>query len=480
MIITREIINKNIKFHDIKIHGSIHNFSYNYSFLSNCIDLYKIFLLDNGVKSQDTVAIVELISVWQIAALFACFELGVKVAIYDFVNNKLSKLNLNYDSKTKALLPINYILISPEKAEDIKLKYCFRFVDKILVRNFENNDVLTSNKNDLILATKDCIITKSTTSGTTAAPKLVEHTHEFLHSLTLRNASQFYGVYATFYNLNHGSSVFCYFVPAIASKNVTDIYNFKLKETQEQFDLNLMQNICKINHIMLPYPQLISKWLNEIKNNNLDCFKQTNIHTLSYIQEEWVNEYYKTGVIGDIISNFGSNETAGPIFLNKASDENFSETSYSLIDDYFKVEILNKTTNATLPIYNKSVRMNDYFEVESGKYIHKGRSDWIRINDFQVREFVYKDIVDHVLNGELFYDQIKSQIYLSVWESFIEDIDEKVLKISGQLKKYSDDRHYISKYDYLNRSNFISGIKIDKEMIREYFRNPDGDYQTLD
>jgi len=477
MIITREIINKDIKFHDVDKDGIL--FSYDYEYLSKAIDLYKKFLLDNGSKCQESATIGEGNTIWQLAALFACYELGIIVVITDYFSTSIMKIDIDgwVDPKTKTLLPINYFLVSKQKngrsGKGARIK---KYVDKILERNFDHDDILRANSNDKVFASPNCIVTKSATSGTTGVPKCIKHTHAFLYSLLCRNSIQFFGKYGATVNLNHGSSIFCYLMPAIISERITDVYNLSmafhpnLGYIDHVNIINTIEKCGGIDHILVPYASELEKYFKVIKNTNTKATQKTIFHVLCYIKKQWVDEMYKTGKIGDIVSNFGSNETTGPIFHNKASYKNFSETSYKLVDDYFKVTPLKKFLRVHLPVYNKTVTMNDHFIIENNDYIHIGRSDLLRINDLEIPSKIYADIINEFLDGELFYDQIKSEIYLAIWKSS-DDIDHSVKSIDKQLRQYSDEKHYISKYSVLDYSTFVNGIKLDKEMVREYFRN---------
>lgn len=478
MIISREIINKNIKFHDNEIDGEI--FSYDYEYLSKAIDLYKNFLLDNGVKCQESATIAEGNTIWQLAALFACYELGIIVVITDYFSASIMKIGIDgwVDPKTKTLLPINYFLVPKQKIErgSEKITKIKKYADKILERTFDHNDILHANTNDEVFASPNCIVTKSATSGTTGVPKCIKHTHEFLYSLLRRNSIHFFGKYGATVNLNHGSSIFCYLMPSIISEKITDVYNLEMKyipnlgHMNHADIINTIEKCGGIDHLLVAHASQLEKYFEVIKNTNTKTTQKTNFHVLCYIKKQWVDEMYKTGKVGDIVSNFGSNETTGPIFHNKASYKNFSETSYKLVDNYFKVTPLQKTLRVHLPVYNKTVTMNDHFIIENDDYIHIGRSDLLRINDLEIPPKIYADVVNEFLDGELFYDQIKSEIYLAIWKPS-DDIDHSVKLIDKQLRNYSYERHYISKYSVLDYSIFVNGIKLDKEMVREYFRN---------
>lgn len=491
MIITRDIINKNIKFHDITINsdGNYSEINYGFDELNVAINLYKNLLIDSGVKVQQTITITEENSIWQLAALFASFELGLKVAITDYLKTAISdKSNhqiFEVDSKTKSLLPINYTLNSAFGSnKNEKIDYLNRIACEQIVREFSYEDIPynISIENTFTVAQEHHIATRSSTSGSTGIPKCVEHSHQFLYTLTKRNSNLFSGNYVTYKNLNHGSSIFCYCIPALASEKTTNFYNICFRSSTT-IDFNSLVDILKSmsnqeTHMNNSYAKDTELILRSIKN-----FKLPNLtlHVLCNIKKEWVKNYFDNKFIGDIISNFGSNETTGPIFINKASNKNFSEIEYQLYDNFFGVKLLNSGTEVTMPIYNKVIMINDRFRTEDNKsFTHLGRTDLIRINDIEVDMQRYQSIVEDYFDCNLVYDKIKSEIYLSIWNEIDSDLLYKsIYKINEKLKELSLDMHFISKYDFLNYETYLSGIKLDMEKLREYFRNPNGNYKKL-
>jgi len=481
MVITRDIINKKIKFHDVE-YDTGEEFVYDFDYLSTAIDLYKNFLLDAGVKPQETVTIAEKISIWQIAAIFACCELGLKIAITDFIKLSTFSYKTNkIDSKTKSLMPIDYFLpgntklfldkpeICDENDWQIKSYYCDRISNKTLFRDFIKTDLKNISENKNIFASKDNVVTKTTTSGTTGTPKLIEHTHRFLFDLLHRNSRWFSGNYIVTSNLNHGSSMFCYAVPALVSESVTDYYNF-VHSSKENYNkiVKMISNYSGNSNIMLPYSSITEQFLQETINNPLP---DTTIHVLGNIKQEWVDKFYKKKYIKNIISNFGSNETTGPIFINECSSNNFSEIKYKKFDDYFDTKIKQTGLNVYMPIYNKWIETGDKFiDNGDGTYIHNGRIDLVRINDFEVDEKRYQALLEEYFIADFIYDQVKSEIYLAVWEPG-PNFEDNFLAINSELDRLSMGLHTISKYDVLNYNDFLTGIKIDKEMLREHFRN---------
>lgn len=514
MIITREIINKNIKFHDVQFYPNdkIEQINCDYNDLSNAIDLYKKLLIDSGVLPQQTVTIAETNSIWQIAALFACFELGIKVAITDyFANSILTKLdfkNVELDTKTKALLPIDYGLLPDVKsysANESKIYYV-KLISKFSIeRNFSFEDL----KNKIVVdipknftTTDNYIVTKSATSGTTGAPKCIEHSHGFLYELLIRNSNLFSGNFVLRNNLNHGSSIFCYCVPALASTKVTDYFMLKYGTTHDEknqlhtqkpntlrtdttndnrLTTKFLNNLKNETHIMMPYPDFTDDIIRHASDYPIP---NVILHVLSYIKTEWVENGYKKNIVGDIISNFGSNETTGPIFINKASNKNFSECKYSIFDNFFDIKIKNTRVEIDMPVYDKVVEMNDVFLIaEDGNYLHKGRSNLIRINDLEVNMNLYNSKLEDFFHATLVIDNVKSKIYLAIWNHVslnTNEVDKNLKTINQIYKELSFDKHYICKYTILNYDEYLGAIKLDMEKLREYFRNPDGDYKTID
>jgi hypothetical protein len=356
-----------------------------------------------------------------------------------------------------------------------KINYLNTVIGKVIIRDFSYQDLYYLPKNipSNILVDSDHIATKSTTSGTTGLPKCVEHNHEFLYKLLERNSQLFSGNFLSYRNLNHGSSIFCYCIPALASKGVTDYYNVIAYSFDERYNVPSMSKFFNIflNKISHQETHVVSNYAleTEVLLNSLEDKNATNviIHVLSYIQKGWVENYYMQNKVGDIISNFGSNETTGPLFLNKASTDNFSERKYQLYDDFFKIDLLGTGINVNMPVYNKSVMMEDRFERRDEKYFtYMGRSNHIRINDIEVDLQKYESIIENHYDSTIVYDKINSKIYLAIWQNDTinhELIPETLYKINQQLKDLSLDRHFISKYDILNYETYLSGIKLDME-----------------
>ena len=115
------------------------------------------------------------------------------------------------------------------------------------------------------------------------------------------------------------------------------------------------------------------------------------------------------------------------------------------------------------------MQTHDAFLKRGDKFVHAGRSNLYRINDLEIDLGKYQSIIDRLLKAELVVDTKQDRIYLAIWDI---DFDiHRVRHIDNVMRNDSNGLHFISKYDTLNYSDYLNGIKIDKEMLREYFRN---------
>ena len=114
MLITRDIINKNIVFTDIKIlPDTTKKYTYDYNKLSDTIDQYKAsFIHKYKAKEGDTVLIGVRPSLEQTALFFACAELGMTIIVADYSTfaKQTVRDESDIDPKTKSLLPINHFV----------------------------------------------------------------------------------------------------------------------------------------------------------------------------------------------------------------------------------------------------------------------------------------------------------------------------------------------------------------------------------
>lgn len=468
-MLTRDIINKNIIFKDINVHNLWQkDKQYTYQDLSTLIDIVKNILQDDyNCQEGQTVLIGITACTLQVATFFACAELGLQVVIADHSRND-NWIDSNYvDPKTKSLLPINYFIVSSDQHQVPKYKLFYKICDKTI--ELKDLGQKNSAKNFFLGCNPNSIVLKCTSSGTTGTAKVVTHTHEFLYKLIQRNKTFFYGKVCMAHNLNHGSSPATYFLPSLCSENTEHFVSFMFtyiteiyKNGDEIYDFACRKfKSYNFDHFMIPYSHLIDHFLETGNHPNLI------IYTLSTIKNRWLANY-KSNKIKDMISFFGSNETSGPTFINRLSDDNFEESKYRSFDNFYKLNLLNgKDLEVEMPVYNTKICTNDTFKIVDDFYYHLGRNDLYRINGKVIDHELYTSFTNN-LNATLVIDSMKDSLYLALWDNI--DTEQKLKLVDEQIMNSSNNVHKINKFAILDNTKFLSGIKIDMELLRDYFR----------
>jgi hypothetical protein len=189
-------------------------------------------------------------------------------------------------------------------------------------------------------------------------------------------------------------------------------------------------------------------------------------------------QYIKDSYVKEIQSIFGSNETAGPLFLSTLTADNIDEydsKSFMKVDDFYDMHIEDDVLTVALPVYGTKIKTNDVFLVDGDRYTHGGRSDLVRINDVTI-DFNFFNAMCQEYNDQIMLvtDTIENKIYLAIdkkYPTLSANVDSIVEHINKKIRLYySTDRLQIDKYIIEDFNSFLSGVKIDRELIREYFR----------
>lgn len=455
-IFTRKMINPSIRYYDCTHEGCK---AYDFAELSRLVDAYKNLFLSKGAKKNAKVVIGSQASVSQIAMVMACSELGMTVIIIGtpFSGNRYIPGKIN--TKLKLMLPIDFFILNSRDETD---KFN-AFQDTCRFTIVIDEEVLDYTPNNEVVAEPDTVLIQCTTSGTTETPKVIEHTHSFITALITRNSTRFSGSMGMISNLAHGSSLAVYFLPGLVSPGVTTFVNLPhepLKNTRfdviRQLDINL-------EHLLFPYTLQID----ELFNSELRMPECT-VYTLGLIRKSWV-EKVKSGYAKNVVSLFGTNETSGPIFDNQALDDDFSENSYKLIDDFYQVSIDEQNDlTVEVPIYSTVVKTHDLFLKRNDRFVHVGRSNLFRVNDLAVDVAKHQAEIDKISNASLVVDTRQDLIYLAIWDK--NTTDQTIKYIDQMLLNDSSGIHRINRYAFLNYDDYLNGIKIDQEMLRQYFR----------
>ena len=480
-VLDRSIINKDITFYDIEPECKL--IKYSYQEFESLVDQIKNYFLSNyEIKSGETVLIGYYgTCLRKIASVFACLELGLSISIIDY---NITIISPESATKTQLLSPIHYFICEddtvpkehPKSKYAILANHCLNTIYSTDIENHKYNDQVNR---ELIIDPKS-IAMRCTSSGTTGTPKIIEHSHEFLYDLCQRNSKMFYGNVVNEKCLGHGSGPATYFIPTLMSKDVKNIFNYWGDGSDFNDQKYFMRNKNIFDHIMIPYTYDIDGYLDGIDHNNPPS--KTTIYTLSTIKKEWVS-YVKGNKIKNIISFFGTSETSGPILINQATDPKFVQNKFTIIDDYYNISFTEKNLlEVNVPTYNKKVCTNDEFLIDGDEFYHNGRSDLIRINDQVVNVSSHDKILElfkPILDAKFVYDPAVNEIYLAIWKTSItgnsnepnlSNLDLLIKTININIGNICW-AHHISKYEVLDSKLFFTGIKIDNQLLRDYFRS---------
>lgn len=460
MIITREIINKNIQFTDVwHYRDETHTTKYSFDQLSKTIDMHKNMLeYDYSSQPGQSILIGEPPGIHQTALIFAALELGLSIIVVDY-GRPAPRGNVHkyVDPKTEILLPIDFFVIRNSHEQE-KFNF-FKSVcnHTILIAEYKYNDSANNN----VYCLPDTILLKCTSSGTTGTPKRIEHTHNFMYHLVNRNKQFFDKTVGVIANLNHGSSLATYFLPALMSESVNELVNIQIPQEK----INTVGRF-KLDHLMIPYSNMVDHFFLKSRKKTSSLI----IYTLSTIKKHW-KEFVDNNNISDVISIFGSNETSGPILINRLSDIKFKENKFKSVDEFYNVYVdHNNELQVDMPYYETTICTNDNFKIIKDEFYHQGRNDLIRVNGLLIELEKCKKFIDEILHADIVTDTVHNELYVAVWEHD-DKVDNKLETIDKFLRHYSRGNHKINKTATLVYEDFLSGIKLDQELLRNHFRN---------
>ena len=476
-IITRDVIGNNFSLTKLE-----DNSVYTRDELLSKIDLWKYILKYKcNAKEQESILIgITTLSLDYFAICFASLELSMKLVIVDY-NRKDEFSKLEYkDPKTQVLSPIDIFLHDVDESlfdTEATPVNKFKFFTNCSVRTYNVDKIDYTIGNDLDFQTAKNILPKSTdvairctSSGTTGTPKIVEHTHEFLYEVSKRNSSKFLGDCLHIRNLNHGSSIAVFLLPSMMSNRVSNHLVFNVNE-YESFDffLTAIEPYRETLHfINFPYPFMIDAFIDSSINNSMK-WPNLKVQTLSYIQDKSKNAV-KEGIFESITSIFGSNETSGPVFECTITKHNVDQDSsyFTKLDDFYKITLdADGLISVMLPVYNSSIVTNDIFKIVDGFYVHSGRKDIVKIDGEIIDYSTINKFNTEYKNLYVIVDSVHNSLYVAFWNS----VDNASLATIEEFFKNHYERIRVNKFCVLDKEKFLSGIKIDNELLREYFRN---------
>ena len=480
MIVDRNIISENFRY-------MTNEFNHRYGFdeeritnrkgLFKRIDYWKYVLYKEcGMRQGKTIALgITQIGIDYIAIVFAGLELGLRFVVLDF-SISADRIGIN-DYKTDAFGKIDLFLHHfPDGDENLEYysKKSLSTVHLYDINDFIINDIaLLKNISDRRPKPDDDLML-ATSSGTTGKPKKVVHSHRFMYELIQRNKKQFSGSVMHIRNLHHGSSMAVFFLPTLASDDVTVHYGLGYNIADDgMVKIASVANQYKIENISFPYTYDLDLFLKQSLQREYK-YVNFNAYTLSYIRDDW-KQYFEPLGINKIESIFGCNETSGPLFLSTMyKDKIYDPKAFEKIDDFYRFELDDKNMlTVHMPVYNNDICMNDLFAVVDGVWHHQGREDLTRINDVEVN---LGDIMllpkKYGMDAVCINDDVLNKIYLAIWTQIPEKVAQiKVDVLNKELFRKYGSRVQIDNFAILQATDFQRGIKVDHELIREWFRN---------
>jgi len=465
-VINRNIISKNFTYVESDKKYYIED-------LYNNIDYWKYVLKKVcKVSSGETVGFgITAIDLDYFGLIFASLELSLQLVILDY-SYGADKNNIE-DFKTDVYGKIDTFIYYNNEVIDKNKKYKQLFNQKIQyyiskskkhfnIRDLTNIRIKENIYKDIMPLPSD-IMLFCTSSGTTGTPKIVKHNHEFMYNLVMRNKKIFKGSVLHLKNLHHGSSLAVFFLPTLASDAVSFHASHSLNSQKVEEVAKIAEDL-KIENTMFPFTYDIENFLLQSTGRNYNNLK---IFTLSYISPNW-KEYLKLG-IEKFESIFGSNETSGPLFISVLNNQTkeFNPSEFQLVDDFYSFNFV-PDLEVSMPIYGTKIKTNDNYTEYNNKFYHHGRKDIIKINQVILNLQDVNEITNRIdSNIEIIADTVYNKIYLAIWAK--RKNNQKIKKIEAELKKI-DSTLNVDAVEVLDKATFYRGIKLDKELVRSYFR----------
>jgi len=343
----------------------------------------------------------------------------------------------------------------------------------------ENTDTNDISSIDLNFDWSKTQMLSSATSGSTGVSKKITHNYQYILDISQRNAEvlNFNGRVVHIKNLYHGSTMPVFYLPALLKSDfhfcAPWIDSSNLEEIEKYIKNQLSwTEYLDINHILFPYTFMMDNFLNSVVKFNMS-FTDLTVYTLSYIKPQYKNLIKGRNI--KIVSIFGCTETSGPVMINSLTDSNaeeFDPTIFYTLDDYFTLTLLPDGTRVQTKNGWIDHVMDDKFKkIDHNCYQHLGKSNQYRINDVKIDLAKISNISKLIgFDGDIIVDEPQQSLYLVLWNN--DDLQHLQDVVNQQLNlMFGSELVHISKAANLNKLEFISGIKINQDMIRQYFRN---------
>ena len=461
MILTHQLIGHGLTFQDVGADWKTHQYST--ADVVGMVHAYKNLLQHTyHCRPGQRVVIALAASVSQVALMFACAELALTIVIVDHEAPHGGALRDYIYKETQTLLPIDFLFIESQDRLQGHHKFSVyqEICDITVVLQECELDYLP---NHTVWAQDNTKLIVFNSSGK-SCPTVVSHTHNFIVSLALRNSKQFRGTVGMCFNLQHGSSLATYFLPALMSTAVTGMINFQAKESDPEYFVRISKH--GMNHLMIPYGSMLFRFFEACQDH---ANPELIIHTLGFISPSYLS-YLNRGRAQNVVSIFGSGETSGAVFVNQLLPfEQFDPRRYHKVDNFYEVSLDdNGIMTVCVPQHNLKVVTNDCFEYQNNSYYYRGRADLVRINNWPVDLDRYNNMVGLIAGkncSEIVLDLVEDCMYLVTWTA--PNLTKQQLdSLNYQLGHTSGWAHKILKYAALDPATYRNNT----EQTLQYFR----------
>lgn len=459
--------------------------TYTYENLVDNIKFWKIILYEEyGMRPGMSIALVDQAVKFSYCSLFfAAAELGLKILIFPEKSERVDGYSAKLESVVAhwGLVDLIYYDDMVTKTPAL-LAMCHRYgrqtVQEQVFFNYNIKDPKLFNEiSNKVFANPEDVLVWTATSGTTAAPKLLEYTHQQLYRIGERNSRVFDFKNQSIIhlrNMHHASVLMSNFLPGFRTSN--NHYELIIDLSTDGTNRRLVEFIKsnQVSRVVIPWKTMLDSLLEYMIKRNIKFEHEIHIVVGGfYVTKNYIDIIKKTN-IAKLISMYGSNETFGPILLKVVDQytdkdtfvENYLGTNP---DDFYQIELVDQKLQVTCSsIYNGTKTLDDLFSGNNlSGYTHNGRSNFYRINEVDFDPQVITQMARSMFsnpNIELVTDMPKQRLYIAVWEGKF-----NLLKFNRWITSEYPGLT-VAAYDFLDRRNF-EDFKIDYEGLRNHFRN---------
>ena len=483
----QQLITRDIICSDFVCHSQDRSFSRDD--IIDAIRYWKIILYEtHGMRRGMSLGLGLLeVDFYHIALIFAAAELGLRFIQLDHpVSNETM-----HNTKAAMYAPIDLGVVDSyfkknKLLMDMMKLYCVKLCD---TQEFDTNQIQNNSLYDTIKDQYFCqendILFLASTSGTTSQSKSVPFTHSYTYQLSDRNGKLYhhddYPTALHIRNMHHASSLVMHFLPTIMyCKNHYGQYVNTASEDSIINLVNLIQN-KEINFIQICNKYEYDNIVKVLDKKNIKFKHHVDLSISGFVLTDDLLPALKKHNM-NIVSAFGSVDTAIPLFINVIGPDTQSILP-GLIgtmpnDGFYKIEIADAGIDIECPTaWQNKKTLQDHVEERDGLYFHKNRTTEITINNFTFELNQLSEFVKTVVNGadlNVVVDKENDCLYLAIWDTDdsivtsamgVSTID-LALSMSTALSGCT-----FKKIENLSKKRFTIDTKVSVDQLRGHFQN---------